>query len=337
MTDNPPVGRRPRLADVARRAGVAKSIASRVLSGAEVTVRAETRERVEAAARELGYHAHPAARALNNSQSRSIGMLIPSMTNVVYSRIVRGAVQRAFDHEFAIFTAEDTEEQADSIQRLVRAHLLDGLIVASARPHHPLLPFLRSSGIPHVFALRGVTGSGRNVLIDDDRAARLAVEHLASAGHVRLGHVGGPRDVDSARRRARGFAKAASELELTAATERAEYSERGGARATRALLAAHEDVTAIFAASLPQAVGVLYTANELGIAIPDQLAVISYDDMPLAEFLCPAVTTIRVPLEELGAAAFEALYRQIDGDEPADIVVDSAPQVIARKSTERGK
>ena len=205
MTEDNPVRRRPRLTDVARRAGVAKSIASRVLTGAEVTVRAETRERVEAAARELGYHAHPAARALNNTQSRSIGMLIPSLTNVVYSRIVRGAVQRAFDFEYAIFTAEDTEEQADSIQRLVRAHLLDGLIVASARPRHPLLPFLESSGIPHVFALRGVASSGRNVLIDDHRVAELAVEHLAGLGHVRLGHVAGPRGVDSARRRARGL------------------------------------------------------------------------------------------------------------------------------------
>ena len=204
-------------------------------------MRAETRERVEAAARELGYHAHPAARALNNTQSRSIGMLIPSMTNVVYSRIVRGAVQRAFDFEYAVFTAEDTEEQADSIQRLVRAHLLDGLIVASARPRHPLLPFIQSSGIPHVFALRGVAWSRRNVLIDDHAAARLAVERLAAAATSASGHVAGPRDVDSARRRARSFTAAVRDLGLEARSSTATSRSAAGlaqpARCSRAATA----------------------------------------------------------------------------------------------------
>ena len=213
MPETPPLTAHPiRLSDVARHAGVAKSIASRVLNDARVTVRPETRERVLAAARELGYRPNTAARALNRSQTRSLGMLIPSLSNVVYSRVVRGAVEQASLREFSILIAEDTVREEESIRRLARSHLIDGVIIASARPGHPLVPFLQEADIPHVFALRALPGSGRNVILDDAHASQVAFDHLYDLGHRRIGHVAGPRDLDSARRRAAGFRKRAKEL-----------------------------------------------------------------------------------------------------------------------------
>ena len=314
MPETPPLALRPvRLADVARHAGVAKSIASRVLNDARVTVRPETRERVLGAARELGYRPNTAARALNRARTRSVGMLIPSLSNVVYSRIVRGAVEQASGVEFSILIAEDAEREEESIRRLVRSHLIDGVIIASVRPRHPLVPFLLEAEIPHVFALRALSGSGRNVILDDEHASRAAFDHLHELGHVRIGHVAGPRDLDSARRRAAGFRKRAKDFGAPPpVVSHADFSERGGAQATRALLTRNPELTAIFTQSLPQAVGAEFAATELDYAIPQRLSLICYDDMPLADYLHPPLTTIRVPLEALGSAAFDALLAQIE-------------------------
>jgi DNA-binding LacI/PurR family transcriptional regulator len=335
MSETPPLALRPvRLTDVARHAGVAKSIASRVLNDARVTVRPETRERVLEAARELGYRPNTAARALNRAQTRSVGMLIPSLSNVVYSRVVRGAVERASGLEFSILIAEDSASEEESIRRLVRSHLIDGVIIASVRPRHPLVPFLAEADIPHVFALRALPGSGRNVILDDEHASRVAFDHLHALGHVRIGHVAGPRELDSARRRAAGFRKRAKDVGAPPpVVSHAEFSERGGAQATRALLTRNPELTAIFTQSLPQAVGAEFTATELDYAIPQRLSLVCYDDMPLADYLHPPLTTIRVPLEALGSAAFDALLSQIDGAESQDIVVPTNPEVIVRQST----
>jgi DNA-binding LacI/PurR family transcriptional regulator len=113
----------------------------------------------------------------------------------------------------------------------------------------------------------------------------------------------------------------------------APFSEAGGAQATKALLDDAPHLTAIFAQSLHQAVGVLFAAAACGRSVPDQLSVICYDDMPLAEFLQPPLTTVRVALEALGSASFDALVRQIDGNEPGDILVPADARVIVRKST----
>ena len=335
MTKTPPLVSSPiRLSDVADHAGVAKSIASRVLNDARVTVRSETRERVLAAARELGYRPNTAARALNRSQTRSLGMLIPSLSNVVYSRVVRGAVEQASEREFSILIAEDTAREEESIRRLVRSHLIDGVIIASVRPGHPLVPFLQESDIPHVFALRALPGSGRNVILDDAHVSQVAFDHLYELGHRHIGHVAGPRDLDSARRRAAGFRKRSKELDAaTPVVSHAEFSERGGAQATRALLSRTPGLTAIFTQSLPQAVGAAFAAPELGYAIPQRLSLVCYDDMPLSDYLHPPLTTIRVPLEALGSAAIDALLAQIDGAPFEDVTVPSNPEVIVRQST----
>jgi len=117
-----------------------------------------------------------------------------------------------------------------------------------------------------------------------------------------------------------------------AAVAEGPFSEAGGAAAAEALLAAHPDLTAVYASSLAQAVGLLHTAWRRGLAVPERLSVVSYDDMPLAEHLVPPLTTIRMPLGALGAAAVDALIDQVLGGEPSDVVVATAPEVIARAS-----
>lgn len=327
---------RMRLEDVARRARVSKSIASRVLNrDPGLLVRPETRERVFEAARQLNYRPHAAARGLKRAETGALGLLVPPLTNPVYVRIIRGAFERALERDFVVLLAEDFgPQQADeTFARLVQTGRIDGLIVASARPGHPLLRSLRRRGIPHVFANRAVEGSGRNVVMDDARASVAALDNLVALGHRSVGHVAGPRSLDTARRRAAAFREHATRCRIRARVAEGDFGESGGASAAAALLSQVLDLTALYTSTMSQAVGALHTAWQLGLSVPDDLSVIAYDDMPLADFLRPPLTTIRMPLAELGAAAVDALVDQLLGGEPRDVTVETEPEVIVRGST----
>jgi LacI family transcriptional regulator, galactose operon repressor len=327
---------RKRLVDVAYTAGVSKSIASRVLNGdPQLLVRPETRERVLRAASDLGYRPHAAARGLKRAETGALGLLVPPLTNPVYVRIIRGAFERALERDFVVLLVEDVDPaQADrTASRLVQAGRIDGLMIASARPGHPLLRSVRRDRVPHVFVNRGVARSGRNVVIDEARASAAALAHLLQLGHTQIGHVAGPRALDTARRRTKGFVEAAAAHGLRIEVAEGDFGESGGATAARDLLGRRSDVTALYTSTLSQAVGVYHAGWELGLDVPGKLSLIGYDDMPLAEYLRPPLTTVRTPLAELGAAAVDALVDQLLGAEPRDVVVGGEPDVVVRSST----
>lgn len=333
-------GKRPtraRLLDVARVAGVSKSTASRILNDSpHISVRPHTRERVLASARQLNYRPHAAARGLSRAETGSVGLVIPSLAAPIYARIVRGAFRRALERDFVVLLLEDlaANQTTDVFTRLVHGGRIDGVIVASARPGHPLLRSLRRLAIPYVFANRAVRGSGRSVTMDDEKASAAAIDHLVALGHERIGHVGGPNALDPARRRTAAFRAYGARLGLQSLPiAQSEFTESGGADAARRLLAEHPEVTALYISSLAQAVGVLHAAAELDRRVPNDLSVLAYDDMPLAEYLRPPLTTLRMPLAELGAAAVDALLDQLSGGEPRNVVVAGEPKVVVRSST----
>jgi DNA-binding LacI/PurR family transcriptional regulator len=333
-------GNRPRRAslfDVALAAGVSKSTASRILNDSpHISVRPRTRERVLATARELNYRPHAAARSLSRAETGSLGLVIPSLAAPVYARIVRGAFRRALERDFVVLLVEDLSagQTTDVFTRLVQGGRIDGVIVASARPGHPLLRALRRLAIPHVFANRALRGSGRSVTMDDGKASAAALDHLVALGHERIGHVGGPHTLDPARRRTAAFRAHGERLGLPRfAVAESEFTESAGADAASRLLTEHPEVTALYVSSLAQAVGVLHAAEEAGRLVPDDLSVVAYDDMPLAEYLRPPLTTLRMPLADLGAAAVDALLAQVSGGGPRNVVVAGEPTVVVRSST----
>ena len=328
---------RVRLVDVARRCGVTKSVVSRVLNDdPTLNVRPETRRRIRAVAQELGYRAHAGARALAGAEARALALLIPDVANPVYSRIIRGAYRRAREHGYVVLLAEDpAEDEADeSFADLVEAGRVDGLLIASAHPAHRLLASTRLARIPHVFVNREVPGSGRNIGMDLPTASAAAVRHLHGLGHRRIGLVSGPGALQPAVARERGFVAEMVALGLEPhRIARGSFSEEGGAAAAALLLHGVPAPTAVYCSTLGQAVGALHTIRARGLRIPEDVSVVSYDDLPLADYLDPPLTTVAMPLLELGAVAVDAVLDQLAGAAPADVAIPVPPTIVERGST----
>jgi len=329
--------RRARLIDVAERSGVAKSVASRVLSGdPTLRTRPETRERILRTAEELGYHPHAGARALALSRAGVLALLIPDMSNPVYAAITRGAYRRARDLDFSLLLAEDSpDEDGEDFTDLVLDGRVDGLLVASARVGHPLVARLLEEPalVAHVFVNRTVPGSSRNVGLDMASASAAAVDHLVAHGHHRIAMVSGPPDLSPAKERLDGFRSRMADLALPAGPVAiGRFSGEGGFSATTELLTEHPDITALYTSTFVQAVGALRATREAGLTVPTDLSLITYDDSPLADYLHPRPTTISMPLAELGAAAVDALVAQLTSGQSHSVRVEDGLRIIERDS-----
>jgi DNA-binding LacI/PurR family transcriptional regulator len=328
--------RRPRLEEVAERAGVSKSIASRVLNGdPTVSVRGDTRDRILLAARDLAYRPHPLARALAGTERGALALLVPAFDNPAYTAVIRGAYARARELGYVLLAAEDFEgQQADeAFTELVEAGRIDGLLIASALPARPLLAALERHWVPHVFVNRAVPGAVANVVLDVARASQLAVDHLVDLGHRRLGHVAGPGAIESARRREEAFLEAALQRGLDPVVERAPFSEPGGAGAAARLLEERPDVTALYVSSFGQAVGALRAAAHAGRSVPADLSVLTFEDVPQAAWTAPPLTTIAMPMRELGETSVDVLLGQIAGAPPEIHQLPTEPRLVVREST----
>ncbi|MER7186925.1 LacI family DNA-binding transcriptional regulator [Streptomyces hyaluromycini] len=331
---------RARLVDVAREAGVSKATVSKVLNGRQdLSVRPETRARIHEVAEALGYRPHSGARALAGASTHALALLVPSLGNPTYVTISRGAYQRARELGYLSLLAEDFDGQEadETFNDLVKEGRVDGLLIASARPGHPLLETLRRSPVPHVFLNRAVEGSGRNVTMDVARSSVTALDHLHELGHRVVGHIAGPAGITPSEERKQAFLDRAGELGLLAVpVASGDFTEEGGAVAARALLAptdARPRVTALYTSSLAQAIGALHAIGELGLRVPQDVSLVGNDDLPVAGYLTPPLTTVAMPLYDLGTAAVDALVAEIEGKSPGDVVVPTEPRLVRRGST----
>lgn len=185
-----------------------------------------------------------------------------------------------------------------------------------------------------MFVNRCVPRSRRSVRMTDELAMVAALDHLHALGHRRVGLVAGPVGNDPGARRADGFRSQAGGLGLELAPVVEEnFTDAGGAAGARALLRRHPELTAIATGGLSQAIGALHVAWELGLHVPGDLSVLTIDDLALAEYLRPPLTTARMPLGELGTAAADAVPHQLRGGEPHDVVVETHPELVVRGST----
>lgn len=330
------------LSDVAARAGVSISAVSRVLSGSpSARVSAATRARITDAARDLGYRPNFTARALKSSRTQVLALVVPDVTNAIFSELMRGVEDEARRQGYMVLLArlEGLPTGEDSISMLIGEGRVDGALVQVGDAMDPadLQRLLRGS-LPVVY-INSVQSGAPSVVLDDARASRMATEHLISLGHTRIGLVNGVPHADTAVRRARGFRDAMADAGLDVATDwvtEIGYQPAQGAAAVRQLAALEPDVrpTALVVANVNAAHGALSAARRLGWQVPGQLSIVAIHDAWTAENTSPPLTTVRLPLAELGVRSVAALIELIMRGASDELVIsDPMPQLIVREST----
>ena len=323
---------RVRLRDVAAVAGVDPSVVSRVLSGdGRLSIRPETRERVLEAAARLDYRPNRAARTLKTARTMALGMVVPDLANPAFSLIALGAEERAASVGYALVVIRGSvHDRLGDLEGRV-----DGLLVAAATSD---VDYQRErfGGLPAVLVNRREPGEIPSAIVDDEAGSALAVGHLIELGHRRIGHVAGPQNSDTGRRRLAGYRHALAAAGLPAdpmLVAESAFDEAAADEAAGRLLSLDARPTALFAANIRIAIGALSAAHRLGVRVPDELSVVGFDDVPLAGYLAPPLTTVRMPLEELGRRAVDSLLEEIGGGHAENVTVAIPPQLVLRAST----
>lgn len=327
---------RPRLVDVAELAGVDKAVVSRLVNNdPALNIRPETRARVEAAIKELGYRPNAAARSLRTARSRMIGLFIPDFANPVYAEIIKGAEAAATHRGYAIVAGSPVlGSRVGDYLDLLGPGRVDGVLFAGGLLEGEDQAVIDRLQIPWLHVNRRSGSANRYVVLDDERGAQLAVEHLIGLGHREVAHIAGPPSADTARRRRQGYEKVLAEHGLVVddrLVHRGDYTPDGGYEATDRLLRATTP-TAIFVANVASAIGVLQCLWQHGLGVPDDVSVAAIHDLSLAAHLIPPLTTVRMPLYELGSRAVELLLKA-PTDQPIDETVAEPIELVVRAST----
>jgi LacI family transcriptional regulator len=329
------------LSDVAARAGVSVSAASRVLANsASSRVRPETRERIEKAAKDLGYRPNFAGRALKLARSNVIALIVPDLTNAIFTELMRGVEDAAVEHDYVVLLgrSEGMQPGGGTIAKLIGEGRVDGLLVQLAENlAQEDVELLGESTAPVVFINSRHDGAHSSVSLPDAAGARVATEHLLSLGHRRIALLAGVHEPGKSLDRERGFRDAMADAGVPIDERLVTtlgYSAEQGRQAFRRVWALSEHPTAVFAANLNAAIGALAEARALGVRVPEDLSIVGLHDAWTAENTWPALTTVRMPLYELGHAAIELMIARLTGAVRQDVRVDDpAPLLIPREST----
>jgi LacI family transcriptional regulator len=317
--------------DVAREADVSVATVSRALNG-QHNVAPAVRERVQAVAQRLRYTPHHAARSLSSRRTRTIGVVLPEIYGEFFSELMFGIDQIAREHGLHLLVSSyhgDPQEQGSAL-RAMRGRV-DGLLVMS--PFDDIDGHLTEALaiLPEAVMIgsRAVV-TGRRVGIDNHAGALAMTAHLAAIGHRRVAFISGPEDNFDARERLRGYCDGmARHLPgVEAEILQGDFREDSGARAASRLLAAHDLPDAVFAANDMMALGCLSVLSTAGKSVPGDIAVAGFDDIPLARYVPPGLTTIRVDIAALGA---DAMRRLLDAD-ASNVDRLRVPRLVVRAS-----
>jgi LacI family transcriptional regulator len=328
-----------RLKDVADAAGVDTSTASRVLNGeAGHRVAPKTRDRILAAAGELGYRPNAMARALRTARTFTLGIAVPQLDNPVFPQIIIGATRAAHarGYELLISLVQESEDSASVYERLANANRVDGLLVSTIEEEAALRRTLKRASVPFVVVNRKLRGVPNFVAHDNFEAAKASTEYLLSLGHRRIGHLAGHTSGYNGSRRLAGYQSALRaagiEPDPTLVSE-AGYTLEGGVRATEAMLAAKRRPTAILAATVRSGSGALKALHAEGVRVPEDMSVMSIHDLPIAEMLQPPLTALRLPLQEMGVVATNGLIDLLEGKTKSVSHVLAPEELVVRAST----
>jgi LacI family transcriptional regulator len=321
--------------DVALKAGVSTATVSHVLNGTRGT-RSQTRQRVMAAVRELGYSQNQAARNLARGRSSLLGLIISDIRNPFFPEVTSAFQDQALMHNLdamVLNTNYDAERTLNSVKRLIGLQV-PGVAILTSQIDPSVMSLLAEKNIAAVYLDLGrVDRSISNIVLDYAHGIVEALEHLTRLGHRRIAYIGGPVRLHSAQQRQKAFAECAQRMGL--ASPRiidADFTVKGGYFACSKLLDPDRP-TAIVAGNDLTAIGVLHRAYDAGLRVPEDLSVVGFDDILFSEYTQPALTTVSVPRDEIGRVAFQALLATMDDPSRRGREYHVGTSLLVRQST----
>lgn len=333
------VGRSATLQSIAEAAGVHRSTAARALDPAQShRISAEVVERVRFEAQRQGYRRDSIAASLRTGRSRLVGVILPDLGNPVFAPILEGIGLHLAEHGYSMLVADsgaDDPAQIAIVEELI-ARRVDGLVLATARREEPVLTICLDAGVPTVLVNRGEDSLRvASVVTDDIGGMALAIEHLISLGHRKIGHIAGPANLSTGQQRRQGFeaVMAGAGLETCAVETAAAYSREAGEVATAALLARQPGLTAIAAANDLLALGAYREAKRRHLTCPADISIIGHNDMPLIDMVDPPLTTIHIGHTAMGKAAAQLLLERIAVPDLPPVLRLAPAELIVRAST----
>ena len=331
----------PTLETVAARAGVSRGTASRVLSGSGYASKRASAAVLQAA-QELGYRPNRAARSLATRRSDSLALVVSETEDRVFGDPFFAGVVRGVNAELLgtdiqlVFSMVANDDDRARLASYAAAHHVDGLLLLSLHGDDPLPLELERVGVPVVLAGRPSRERGLHYVdADNRRGGALAAEHLLAAGRRRIATIAGPQDMSAGVDRLEGFyegLRAAGRRPSKRLTALGGFTEDSGCAAMQALLRREPGVDAVFAASDLMAVGALAALRQAGRRVPDDVALVGFDDVPLARHVHPALTTVRQPLEEIGRQMARMLLARVRGEAARARRVVLPTELVVRES-----
>ncbi|WP_161515116.1 LacI family DNA-binding transcriptional regulator [Priestia megaterium] len=330
--------------DIARVAGVSVTTVSRALNGYS-DVNEKTRQKIAAVARELNYSPNTLARGLVMQKSKTIGLLVSGISresvkdNFTFE-VLCGVNERAstLGYDLILFNTNTMMQREKTYTQLCRERRVDGAIIQGIKKEDPYLKEVVESDIPCVLVDIPVhSNSVGYVTTDNALGAKKAVEHLASLGHKHIGMINGHEDAFVSQERLNGYREALKECGLSFRSEWVvigNFEEKKAEKAVRELINRHKEVTAIFCASDLMALGALKACKELGLHVPKEMSIVGYDNIVLASYSSPNLTTVGQEVYQIGYEAADLLIEMLEGKE-TNMKRYLDTKLIIRESTDK--
>lgn len=328
------------LEDIAKLSGFSRSTVSRVLND-DPNVRESTRQRVQEVIRQMDFQPNLAARSLAAGKTKVVGLVIPMgvstmFTDPYFPMLIKGvaAACNANDYSVMLWLAEPEYERR-TINQVLHNGMIDGVVVASVLMDDPIVQALQHSKMPFVLIGRHPTMAEVSYVDVDNRgSSRQLIEHLVRLGHRRIATITGPQNMIAGSDRLLGYMEGLTQNGIPIAMEMiipGNFTEEGGYTAMQKLLTHRPQ--AIFVASDTMALGALRAIQQAGLTVPDEIALVGFDDMPFAQRLNPPLTTVHQPVHDTGMRAAEALFELLDDPERGPIHITMPTEIVIRQSS----
>ncbi|RMG95506.1 MAG: LacI family transcriptional regulator [Chloroflexi bacterium] len=329
--------------DIARKLGISITTVSRALAGYS-DVAEETRQRVLQTAQEMGYSPHLLARRLQKQRTDTIGFIMPTLaprfSDPFFSEFIAGVGNEAASHEYDLLVSThppESESEMKAYERAAKGGWVDGLIIVRTREKDERIRLLCQYKFPFVsFGRTNESLDFAYVDEDGETGIKLLTQHLIDLGHRRIGFIRPPKDMMAGHFRLQGFMKAMAENDLPVRPEwivEGDMTQRGGEQSMAVLLDVQPGITAVIAGNDLMAIGAMHCAQQRGLEVGKDISVAGFDDIPLAAYVKPSLTTLRQPIYEIGRMTCRMLIDLINGrfSHPPQVLL--VPQLIIRSST----